>query len=220
MDNVRGRSWMTGLALVLMTSMAWAGIPPETEEEMEALANVVVDATVVEVTVVGVTEVPDELERVHFEATLAVNYDHLGGAPESLVIPFHWDFIAPQDFMSCGFTEPPHWVGEQAKYYLWGSGDGTYGLVSYDAMFESADSDPQAWTPEEIHAAAFNEDEPFEFVPWLPLEETLVPDPVSEEPVTGIESGCSMNRAAGGNYGLMAFVLVLLLAVRRRVQQL
>jgi len=201
------------MGLFLTTTVAWAGIAPQTEEEMEALSSLVVEAEVVSVAVVGVTEVPDEIHRVHLEATLKVTYDYLGGSPETLVIPFNWDLIKPTDVLSCGFTEPHHWVGEKGKYFLWDSGEGTYGQVSYDAMFEAEESDPQPWTNEEILEAAYPTEEP-------PIEEPPVTNPPTENPAeenTSGAGGCSMGAGSPAN-GMMplVFCLLLMLATIRR----
>jgi hypothetical protein len=210
MSIVRSGFWLGLVGLFFTTTMAWAGIAPQTEEEMEALSSLVVEAEVVSVAVVGVTEVPGELQRVHLEATLEVTYDYLGGSPATLSIPFNWDFIQPEDLLSCGFTEPAHWVGEKAKYYLWDSGEGTYGQVSYDSLFELEESDPQAWTHEEILEAAYPTEEP-------PIENPPV-EPTDDPSASTTGGGCTVSAQGtpGSLFPLVLFAFLVLNARRRQ----
>jgi hypothetical protein len=199
------------VGLLVITSTAFAGIPPQSEEELNELSDIVVDAEVVEIQVTGVTEVPDEMHRVHFEATLEVLNAHLGDAPDSFVITFNHDFI-DQGVASCGFSEPAHWVGEKAKLWLQLNDDENYGMVSWNAMEELADSQPNELSGDEILALA-NGDEPKD--PPVIIED---PNPQPTSTNGGQGAGCSMT-ASGTPVGFVPFLLFGLIALAFRLRR-
>ena len=214
--NKQNVVWSLVWAVLLGKNMAWAGIPPQSEEELNDLSDIVVDATVVSVNFVGLTEVPDEMQRLHMEATLDVTIDHLGGAPQLFVIPFNVDFIE-QPVASCGFSEPAHWVGEQSKLWLHMlDTEGQYAMVSWNAQEESAGSAPQPLTDKELLRLAYGLDAPNPPVDEPPVDNPV--EPTGSNDTDTANGGCSLG-AQGTPGSLLPIVLVALLALGLRRRQ-
>jgi hypothetical protein len=209
---------MIGVAaglVLLATSSTWAGVPPQSDEELNALSDIVVDATVISVEFVALTEVPDELQRLHMEATLETTHDHLGGAPQFFVIPFPIDFIEPP-IASCGFNEPAHWVGEQSKLWLHTlETEDQYGMVSWNAQEETAESAPQPLTDKELLRLAYGLDAPNPPVDNPPVDNPV--EPTGSNDTENASAGCTLSaQGTPGSFLPIALFALLVVSLRRR----
>jgi len=148
MNRVGKQTLMMGVVLLSSLS-AWAGPPPLTPVELDEQAELIVDARVMGVEVLGETEVPGEFHTVHLEASLDVLALHKGQEIDDLRIQFDVQLVnAPEE--SCAWAEPPHWEGEVSKLWLNPRNNGTHAMIYWNAQEEAAESDPQPLTAEQM----------------------------------------------------------------------
>ena len=136
--------WIVSLcgvgAFLSVVGVASAVPAPLSPEELETGAELIVDAEVTKVSCLGQQTVPGVGTTTTYRSTFEILNLYKGTDPDPLQISFE---ISDGDPGLCAWAEPPHPVGQRAKLWLNAMGDGSYGMISWNAMEELSDSDPQ-----------------------------------------------------------------------------
>jgi len=203
-------SMVLAVAVFGVASWAWAMPAPKSEEELDALADIIVDAEVVSVECVGVLEVPGELKQAKFRSTHQLLASHYGDAPDTFHIDFFVDLMEVP-IAACSWREPPHWVGEESKLWLHEASEAgdVYVMFDWSGIQYLDDSAPVAPTDEEMASCTATPD------PVIAPDPVIDPDPLAE--TDDGEAGCAIaTNASTGSALLMVLALMGLLAGRAR----
>lgn len=129
--------------LLLLSSAAFAVVPPQTEAEVADFSELGITAEVISVECLSYSEDGNGVLTQQYVAELEVLEVLKGDLNELSISAAYSTYEYPSDaeMPSCASTGVNHPVGEIANYYFSGTADGQYLLGEY-SYFESEDSQP------------------------------------------------------------------------------